>query len=299
MEILYTSAREVGQIYMPAVNWALLAGVIAAVLYFGSSSALAGAYGIAVTLTMMITTLLTYFVVRESWRLPAPLAIGATLFFLAVDVLLVAGCAVKFFDGGWFPLALGLALFVAMSTWSRGRALLLQGIQRDGLELQAFIDGLDPRSVHRAERTAVYAVADASTVPQALLHNLKHNQVLHERNVILTVNFQDVPWVPMDKRVMVAPLGHGFWRVTIHFGFMNTPDVPKALELTQSHGLHIPVFETTYFLSRETVVPSPGGGMAAWREQLFAAMSHNAGGVVKFFRLPDNAVVELGTRVQI
>ncbi len=299
MEILYTSAREVGQIYMPAVNWALLAGVIAAVLYFGSSSALAGAYGIAVTLTMMITTLLTYFVVRESWRLPAPLAVGATLFFLAVDGVLVAGCAVKFFDGGWFPLALGLTLFVAMSTWSRGRALLLQGIQRDGLELQAFIDGLDPRSVHRAERTAVYAVADPGTVPQALLHNLKHNQVLHERNVIMTVNFQDVPWVPMDKRVTVAPLGHGFWRVTINFGFMNTPDVPKALELTQSHGLHIPVFETTYFLSRETVVPSPGGGMAAWREQLFAALSHNAGGVVKFFKLPDNAVVELGTRVQI
>ena len=299
MTVHYTSAREFGQIYLPAVNWALLAGVVAAVLFFGSSSALAGAYGIAVTLTMMVTTVLTYFVVREGWKLPAPLAIGATAFFLAVDTLLVAGCAVKFFDGGWFPLALGGLIFLLMSTWSRGRSLLLQGIRRDGLALQAFIDGLNPRELHRAERTAVYAVADPTTVPQALLHNLKHNQVLHERNVILTVVFHEIPWVTMDRRVDVAPLGHGFWRVTVNFGFMNTPDVPKALELTRSHGLHIPVFETSYFLSRETVVPTPGGGMANWRERLFAAMSRNAGGVVEFFRLPDNAVVELGTRVQI
>jgi KUP system potassium uptake protein len=299
MTIRYTSAREMGQIYMPAVNWALLAGVIAAVLYFGSSSALAGAYGIAVTLTMMITTTLTYFVVRKAWRMPAPVAIGATAFFLAIDALLVAGCAVKFLDGGWFPLALGLLLFGVMSTWSRGRALLVQAIRRDGIELQSFIDALDPRSLNRAERTAVYAVADPTTVPQALLHNLKHNQVLHQRNVILTVVFHEVPWVSMDRRVQVSQLGHGFWRVTLNFGFMNTPDVPKALELTQSHGLHVPAFETTYFLSREDVVPTSGGGMANWRERLFATMSRNAGGVVEFFRLPGNAVVELGTRVQI
>ena len=301
MEIRYTSAREAGQIYIPAVNWALLAGVIAAVLFFGSSSALAGAYGIAVTLTMMITTVLTYFVVREGWRLPAPLAIGATLFFLAIDALLVAGCAVKFFDGGWFPMALGLLMFAVMSTWSRGRALLMKGIRREGVELQQFIDSLDPRSVHRVERTAVFPVADPATVPQALLHNLKHNQVLHEHNVILTVVFGEVPWVPTERRMEVVPLGHGFWRVTLHFGFMDTPDVPKALTLArvESQGLRIPVFETSYFLSRETVVPAPGGGMANWRERLFAAMSRNASGVVEFFRLPDNEVVELGTRVQL
>ena len=301
MEIRYTSAREAGQIYIPAVNWALLAGVIAAVLFFGSSSALAGAYGIAVTLTMMITTVLTYFVVREGWRLPAPLAIGATLFFLAIDALLVAGCAVKFFDGGWFPMALGLLMFAVMSTWSRGRALLMKGIRREGVELQQFIDSLDSRSVHRVERTAVFPVADPATVPQALLHNLKHNQVLHEHNVILTVVFGEVPWVPTERRMEVVPLGHGFWRVTLHFGFMDTPDVPKALTLArvESQGLRIPVFETSYFLSRETVVPAPGGGMANWRERLFAAMSRNASGVVEFFRLPDNEVVELGTRVQL
>jgi len=238
-------------------------------------------------------------VVRRAWRLPAPLAIGATVFFLAIDALLVAGCAVKFFDGGWFPLVLGLLLFGVMSTWSRGRSLLLQSIRRDGVELQSFIDALDTGTLQRAARTAVYAVADAGTVPQALLHNLKHNQALHERNIILTVVFHEVPWVPMDERVQVQPLGHAFWRVNLNFGFMNSPDVPKALTLAALHGLQVPVFETSYFLSRETVVPTRGGGMANWRERLFAAMSRHASGIAGFLRLPDNAVVELGTRVQI
>ena len=299
MEVRNTSAREAGQIYLPAVNWALLIGVMIATVGFGSSTALAGAYGIAVTLTMMITTVLTWFVVREGWQLPAPLVAAATALFLALDALLVAGCAVKFFDGGWFPLALGLLLFGVMSTWARGRALLMESIRSEGLELQPFIDSLDPASMRLVPRTAVYAVANPETVPQALLHNLKHNQVLHESNVILTVQFADVPWVPISERVTVQSLGRCFWRVTLRFGFMNTPDVPKALTLAEKHGLRIPLFETTYFLSRETVVPTPGGGMTHWRERLFAAMNRNAGSVVEFFRLPDNAVVELGTRIQI
>lgn len=299
MTVRYTSAREAGQIYMPAVNWVLLAGVLAAVLHFGSSSALASAYGIAVTLTMAITTVLTYFVVRHSWHLPAPVALGATAFFLGVDAMLVAGCAIKFMDGGWFPLLLGLLIFAGMSTWARGRALLLASIRRDGLELGPFIAQLDASTLHRVARTAVYAVADPSTVPQALLHNLKHNQVLHAHNLILTVRFAEVPWVPAEQRLQLQPLGHDFWQVTLTFGFMDSPDVPQALAGAAAHGLHVPVFETTYFLSRETVVPTPGSGMAHWREALFAAMSRNAGGVAAFFRLPDNAVVELGTRVQI
>ena len=299
MAVRFTSAREAGQIYMPAVNWALLAGVVLAVVGFGSSSALAGAYGLAVTLTMMITTVLTFFVVRQGWRLPAPLAWGSTLFFLSLDTLLVAGCAVKFLDGGWFPLALGALLFVAMSTWARGRALLMHSIRAGGLELQPFVDGLDTRGLNRAERTAVYAVADPGTVPQALLHNLKHNQVLHARNVVLTVVFKEVPWVGLDERIEVQALGRGFWRVQLNFGFMNTPDVPRALALAESHGLQVPEFETTYFLSRETVVPGPRGGLAAWRQRLFATLSRNAGSVVDYFCLPGNAVVELGTRVQL
>lgn len=299
MTVKYTSAREAGQIYIPAMNWALLAGVIASVLGFGSSSALAAAYGIAVTLTMLITTILTYFVVREGWRLPTPVAIGATVFFLAIDILLVAGCVVKFFDGGWFPLTLGLALFLLMSTWARGRTLLVQSIRKEGLELAPFIESLEPQSLQRAERTAVYLVSDQTTVPPALLHNLKHNQVLHMRNVVLTVVFREVPWVPMSERVTVQALGHGFWQITVYFGFMNTPDVPKALLLTESHGLRLDPFETSFFLSRETVVPAPKGGMARWRERLFSAMSRNAGSVVEFFKLPSNSVVELGARVQI
>ncbi|EHR73491.1 K+ transporter [Burkholderiales bacterium JOSHI_001] len=294
-----TSAREAGQIYLPAVNWVLLVGVVGAVLAFGSSSALAGAYGIAVTLTMAITTVMTYFVVRHSWKLPPLLAVGASAFFLAIDLVLVAGCAMKLLEGGWFPLALGLLLFIAMTTWAHGRQRLLAGIRQDGLELQPFIDSLDTQGLHRAERTAVYAVANPDTVPQALLHNLRHNQVLHERNLVVTVVFDEVPWVPMDQRVQVQALGRGFWRVRLRFGFMNTPDVPKALALVDLPGLRIEPFETTYFLSRETVVPLPGAGLARWREHLFAAMSRHASGVAAFFRLPDNAVVELGTRVQI
>ena len=299
MRVHYTSAREIGQIYMPSVNWTLLIGVLVVVLFFKSSSALASAYGIAVTLTMLITTVLTYFVVRESWRMPAPVAIGATVFFLGIDSLLVAGCAIKFFEGGWFPLMLGLGLFVLMSTWRRGRELLMDSIRRDGLSLREFITQLDTRSMHRVERTAVYPVADPANVPQALLHNLKHNQVLHARNVILTVRFHEVPWIPSERRVDVQAMEHGFWQVQANYGFMDTPDVPKALELTAAHGLAVPLFETSYFLSRETVVPTAGGGMANWREKLFATMSQNAGSVVEYFRLPRNAVVELGTRVPI
>ncbi len=299
MAVRYTSAHEAGQIYVPAVNWLLLAGVVAAVLGFGSSTALAAAYGIAVTLTMMITTVLTWFVVRDGWKLNPVLAGAATLFFLCVDALLVTGCAVKFFDGGWFPLALGLLLFGVMSTWSRGRALLMDSIKSEGLELRPFIESLHAEAIHRVPRTAVYAVANATTVPQALLHNLKHNQVLHETNVILTVNFADVPFVAANDRLVLQQLAPGFWRATLRFGFMDTPDVPQALAGSERLGLHLPAFETTYFLSRETVVPTAGSGMAHWREMLFATMSRNAGGIPEFFKLPDNAVVELGTRVQI
>lgn len=299
MRVHYTSAREAGQIYMPGVNWALMVGVLLAVVGFGSSSALASAYGIAVTLTMMITTVLTYFVVRDGWRLPAPLAVGATVFFLLLDAMLVAGCAIKFVDGGWFPVVLGLLIFTAMSTWARGRTLVSDNLRKEGLELAPFVAALEHDKVHRVGRTAVYPVADPALVPQALLHNLKHNQVLHERNVVLTVRFAEVPYVLEQERLEVQRLSRDFWRVHLTFGFMDQPDVPSALRVARSGDLEVPVFETTYFLSRQVVVPTTGAGMSNWRESLFAAMSRNASGVVAFFRLPDNAVVELGTRVQI
>jgi len=299
MGVRHTSRHAKGQIYMPAVNWLLLAGVLAAVLGFGSSSALAGAYGIAVTLTMLITTVLTYFVVARLWLLPRALAIGATAFFALIDGLLVLGCAFKFFDGGWFPLALSTLLFIVMATWQVGRARTLQRIQHDGVPLQPFIDGLDTQTLSRVPRLAVYLVAEPDAVPQALLHNLKHNHVLHERNLIVTVVFDEVPWIGMTQCVQVNELGRGFWRVTLHFGFMNTPDVPKALRLCEEQGVPVPLFETSYFLSRQTVVARPEGRMATWRARLFVAMSRNATGVAEYFGLPDNAVVELGTRVQI
>ena len=299
MDIKYTSEQEVGQIYMPGVNWILLAGVVAAVLAFQSSSALAGAYGIAVTLTMVITTIMTFFVVHNAWKMPTPLAVVATLFFLSIDLFLFAGCIIKFWDGGWFPLALGLSLYLVMTTWSKGRELVVETIRRDGLDLKAFIQHIDAGTPHLAKRTAVYAVANPETVPQALLHNMKHNQVLHEKNIILTVVFENDPWISDAQRVKVERLSEHFWQVWVRFGFMNTPDVPKALTLCTPRGLDIPIFETSYFLSRETVVSTPGGGMAQWREKLFSAMTRNSGGVVEFFHLPDNSVVELGTRVQI
>ena len=299
MDIKYTSEQEVGQIYMPTVNWILLAGVVFAVLAFGSSSALAGAYGIAVTLTMVITTIMTFFVVHNAWKMPTPLAVGATLFFLGIDLFLFAGCIIKFFDGGWLPLAMGVTLYVVMTTWSRGRELMVETIRRDGLDLNTFIQHIDSGHTHLAKRTAIYAVANPETVPQALLHNMKHNQVLHEKNIIMTVEFDNVPWVPDKQRVRVERLSEHFWQVWVSFGFMNAPDVPKALQQCKALGLEIPVFETSYFLSRETVISTPGGGMVQWREKLFSAMTRNSGGIVEFFRLPDNSVVELGTRVQI
>ncbi len=299
MQVHFTSVKEVGQIYIPSVNWMLLVGVLLAVLGFGSSSAMAGAYGIAVTVTMLITTLLTFFVVRHAWKYPLPLAIGATSIFLALDALLVVSCSFKVLEGGWFPLVLGATIFIIMATWRRGRELLINHIRQDDPELLPFITALSGDSMHRAARTAVYAVANPDTVPQALMHNLKHNQVLHERNVILTVVFHDVPWIPFEERLQVTPLVPGFWRVTINYGFKNTPDIPKALGICHTQGLDINLFETSYFLSREIVVPTKGTGMAHWRELLFALMSRNSRSVADFFHLPNNCVIELGTRVQI
>ena len=299
MRVDFTSASKSGQIYMPAVNRVLLVAVVGAALAFGSSSALAGAYGIAVTLMMLITTLLTYFVVRHGWRYPLPVALAATGVFVAFDALLVASCAVKFLDGGWFPLAMGAAIFIAMATWKRGRERLLAHLHEDEPELQPFLAGLAHESLPRSSRTAVYAVADTRTVPQALLHNLKHNQVLHRRNCILNVAFAEVPEVAASERATVTSLGAGFWRVHLRYGFMDRPDVPQALALCGAQGLDINPFEVSYFLSREIIVPGRGQAMTRWREALFVAMSRNAGSVAEFFHLPDNCVIELGTRVQL
>nr|WP_244610039.1 potassium transporter Kup [Lampropedia puyangensis] len=300
MRITYTSAKESGQIYIAAINWMLMAGVMAAMVGFGSSSALASAYGIAVTMTMLITSVLLYFVMREQWQWPVWMAWLVCTPLVLVDAVLVLGCLIKFFDGGWFPLALACGLFFLMRVWAQGRHQLVSRIHQEGVDLEQFVERIDPQHYYRCPRTAVYPVADATTVPHALLHNMKHNSVLHERNVVLNVVFHDVPWVPMQRRIEVQPLGHGFWRIVLNFGFMNRPDVPQALELAYSHGLTVSLFETTYFLSRDNVVAAAHS--SAWQRlcsNLFAYMNRNASNVASFFRLPANAIVEIGTQVRI
>ncbi|RCS59282.1 potassium transporter Kup [Parvibium lacunae] len=300
MQIIHTSATEAGQIYIPGVNWLLLIAVLLAAIGFGSSSALAAAYGIAVTGTMTITTILTFFVIRYGWGLPLWLSISSTLFFFVVDILFFASCTIKFLQGGWFPLLLAMSLLTIMLTWKRGRELLLDQIREGDPKLEPFLESVAQSDFPRAERTAVYLVADPHTVPQAMLHNLKHNMVLHEKNLIMTVVYADVPWVPAADRLEVKGLAAGFWQVTVHYGFMDKPHIPQALELLANHGIEVDAFTTSYFLSRETVVPdAKEKGMARWREQLFAALSRNAGSVVDYFNIPSNAVIELGTRVHI
>ena len=300
LRIFQTSENESGQIYVPFVNWVVMVAVMLAMLGFGSSSALASAYGIAVTVTMLITTILTFFVVRYAWNYPLPLALAATGVFLLIDVVLVVSCALKFWQGGWVPIVLGIVIFAVMATWRRGRELLMQHIQRDDPDLLPFVHQLvADTDIQRTPRTAIYAVANQATVPQALLHNLKHYQVLHQQNLILTVRFQEVPWVPESERLVIEPLAEGFWKVQVNYGFKDEPDVPRALRLGQKDGLKVDEAEVSYFLSREIVIPTRGAGMVHWREALFATMARNASSVGDFLRLPHNSVVELGTRVQI
>ncbi|MCX7276844.1 MAG: potassium transporter Kup [Burkholderiales bacterium] len=299
LSILHTSVRDTGQIYVPVVNWTLLAGVVAAVLMFGSSDALAAAYGISVSLLMVITTALTFFVVRYGWGYSLPLCLAATGFFLVVDFVFLASNSLKILQGGWFPLAMAIVLYIVMSTWKDGRRLLALKQRENAMDLQSFLDSVFISPPVRVEGTAVFMTADKGMVPNALLHNLKHNKVLHENNLFVTVHNHPIPWVGMDKRLEVIALGHNCWQITIHYGFKNGPDIPRALELIRGRGCELEVMTTSYFLSRDTVIPTLGGGMAPWREKLFAQMHHNASDAADFLRLPNNAVVELGSKIEI
>jgi KUP system potassium uptake protein len=299
MHIVHTSSSTAGQIYVPAVNWFLLFSVLVTCISFGSSEALAGAYGIAVTGTMLITTLLTFVVVRRKWHYPLWLAVAATGFFFLLDALLVVSTSFKFLQGGWFPLLLGSSLFLLMWTWKEGRALLMQRMGKDDPQLTEFVNALQYSPFPRAARTAVYLVANPKPVPRALLHNLKHNLTLHEKNLVVTVTFADIPYVDEEHRVEVEDLGQSFWRVRMQFGFMEEPDVPAALEKSLPPALGFKLFTASFFISRETVVSTAGTGMAQWREEMFGVMSRNAGSVVNYFNLPGNQVIELGARVHI
>ncbi len=298
--VRHTSAATMGQIYVPTVNWALLVAVGLAVLGFGSSSRLASAYGVSVMGTMLVTTFLAFFVLRYRWRYALAPALGATAFFLVVDATFFAAAMHKVLEGGWFPLALGAAVFTLMVTWHRGREMLFERLRASSWSLESFLGSLFVSAPHRVPGTAVFLTSAPDATPHALLHSLKHYKVLHEKNVFLTVLFGDVPAVPEEDRVRCERVADGCWRVVVRYGFMDTPDVPAALERCGPAGLQVDPMDASYFLSREKiVVVQAEGGMALWRDRLFAAMARNAGSVTDFFNIPTNRVVELGTRVEI
>ena len=299
LQIRHTSTKDKGQIYMPFVNWALFAMIVLAVVLFRSSSNLAAAYGIAVTLDMLITTVLTFFVIRYGWGYPLWLCVLATGFFFAIDLAFFSSNLLKLIDGGWFPLLIGGCIFTLMITWKDGRDLLISTLRTSAIDLKAFLESVFMAPPVRVEGTAVFMTSQTDVVPNALLHNLKHNKVLHEQNLFVTVRSHEVPWIGMDKRLQVDALGHDCWQIIVHYGFKNDQDLPKALALLTGRGIKLNPMSTSYFLSRDIVTPTLGSGMMLWREKLFAQMHHSATAAAEFLNLPSNAVVELGSKVEI
>ncbi len=298
MAIVHTSAHAIGQVYVPFVNWMLLAFVVALVLGFRSSNNLAAAYGVAVNGTMLIDSILLMAVVILKWRWSWPKVVGLGLLLFVVDISFFVSNATKIPYGGWFPLVVALVVFVLLTTWKRGRALLAARARADALPIDAFLQSAC-RRLHRASGTAVFLTHDTEGVPTALLHNVKHNKVLHERVLLLTVLVEEVPHVPPEDRAEVRGLGQQFFRVLLRYGFQDEPDIPKALSDSQRFGFTFDIMDTSFFLSRETVIPSSHPGMALWREHLFAWMARNAATSMDFFEIPPNRVVELGAQVEI
>lgn len=297
MEVQHTSEKEAGQIYLPAVNWGLMLAVMILVLGFKSSNNLAAAYGIAVTGDMVITSILATVVVARSWKWGWTKAVLLFSCFLAVELVFLAANVLKIPDGGWFPLVAGMVVFVLMTTWKRGRQLLSDRLKGERLELSMFLDSLATSMPTRVFGTSVFLNADPKGVPHALLHNLMHNKVLHERVVLVSVQFYDVPYVPDIDRVEVRQLKENFWSVIVQYGFKDEPDIPAAMLLCADSGLEFSALETSYFIGRETLIPRLNSEMAFWREKIFIAMFRNAGSATAFFKIPSNRVVELGTQV--
>jgi KUP system potassium uptake protein len=299
MPVVHTSNEEVGQIYLPWVNRLLMILVVLVVIGFGSSNALAGAYGIAVTGTMAIDTVLFLIVAWRMWRWNPLVIVGLGLFFLTIDLAFFGANTLKIEDGGWFPLVLGLAVFAVLTTWRRGRELVLRQLKHGGVALAPFIANLAEHPPTRVEGTAIFLVSDPDAVPHALLHNLKHNKVLHRRNVVLTVDTLETPYADPEERIEVSDLGHDFHRVLLRFGFAEDPNVPAALHACAEQGLDIKMMDTTFFLSRETIIATDRAGMALWRDKLFAFLARNALPATAFFSIPGNRLIELGAQVEI
>jgi KUP system potassium uptake protein len=299
LKINHTSTREYGQIYIPAVNWALMIGCIAIVLGFRTSSNLAAAYGVAVTSTMVITTVLFYVVARRLWGWNVLIVAPLALFFLIIDVAFFGANIIKVADGGWFPLVLAWAVFTVMTTWKTGRRILNERIQSESRPLEEFLDEIEKHPPRRVPGTAIFMNGNASRTPPALLHNLEHNKVLHKRVLFLTVKTRLLPFVPVEERVETESLGNGFYRLKVYYGFMEDPDIPKVLERLQTAGLTYDRTDTTYFLGRETIIAAKSPGMALWREKLFSVIAHNATSATAYFCLPPDRVVEMGEQIEI
>jgi KUP system potassium uptake protein len=299
VQVEHTSSAEIGQIYVPTVNWALMLCTVALVLGFRSSSAMAGAYGVAVTSTMVITTVLLYILSREVWGWGQPWAGALTVFFLTFDLAFFGANALKIPHGGWVPLMIAGCALVLMSTWKRGRAILVQRLLERSVPFDLLLGDLLAEPPIRVPGTAVFLTGAPDSTPPALVHNVAHNKVLHEQVVLLTILTAEVPHVPRTQRVRVASLGHGFYRVTAHFGFMEDPDALEVLAECRAAGLHLQLAATTFFLGRETLIATDRPGMAIWREKLFSFMSRNALRATAFFRLPPDQVFEVGAEVEL
>jgi KUP system potassium uptake protein len=299
LDVTHTSESAIGQVYMPWVNWVLCACVIGLVLGFRSSSNLAGAYGIAVTGTMAIDTILGFVLIRKLWNWPLWTALPMLILYLIIDFSLLGANAIKLFHGGWFPVVVGIGLFTLLATWKAGRQLLVERLAPGAIPMEPFIQSVTAHPPTRVPGTAVFLTGASEGVPHALLHNLNHNKVLHERIVLLTVETRDIPHVADEDQIEILPLGTDFYRMIVHYGFKDEPDVPRALELAAAKGMKFEMMETSFFLSRQTLIPKVGPGMALWREKLFAVMSRNASSATTFFKIPANRVVELGTRIEL
>ena len=299
LQVLHTSVKDTGQIYIPFVNWGLFGVIVLAVMMFKSSSNLAAAYGIAVCTDMLITTVLTFFLIRYGWKYPLWLCLAATGFFFAVDVVFWASNLLKLFEGGWFPLLIASVIMMLMLTWRDGRGILAEKRKEDALDLGSFLDAVFLSPPTRVDGTAVFLTTGKGSVPNAMLHNLKHNKVLHQQNLFVNVQNHEVPWIDENERLEITALGHDCWQVVIHYGFKDDPDVPGALTHLRGMGCEVSPMTTSYFLSRDSIVPTIGTGMAQWREKLFAQMHLNASSAADFLNLPSNSVVELGSKIEI
>ena len=300
VKAVYTSERVIGQIYVPVVNWGLMVACVALVLGFRTSSNLAAAYGVAITTTMLITTILFYVVARRRWKWPAAAALPIAAFFITIDLAFFGANMLKITHGGWFPLLVSAAILFLMLTWRKGRRVLRSRLGEICIPVDAFLSELKSQSIRRVPGTAVYMSGNRFGTPLALLHNLKHNKVLHEQVVLLTVRTEEVPYLANQKdRVALENLHEGFWRAQIHFGFMEKPNVPAALDRIKQSGLGFDPMRTTYFIGRETILATRKLGLSSWRGSIFAWMTRNAGDVTSYFCLPPNGVVELGARVEV